>query len=59
MVKKGTAAYRLLQRDFIRKYPREADIPAAEMPRALALLRANREAFARAEALGWREPKLN
>jgi regulator of sirC expression with transglutaminase-like and TPR domain len=59
MVKKGTAYYRLLQRDFIRKYPREADIPAAEMPRALALSRANRDAFARAEALGWREPKLN
>lgn len=59
MVKKGTAYYRLLQRDFIRKYPREADIPAAEMSRALALSRANRDAFARAEALGWREPKLN
>lgn len=41
MVKKGTASYRLLERDFIRKYPREADIPAAQMPRALALSRAN------------------
>lgn len=59
MAKKGTASYRLLERDFIRRYPREADIPAAEMPRALALSRANREAFARAEALGWREPKLD
>ncbi len=31
----------------------------SRMPRALALSRANREAFGRAEALGWREPKLN
>jgi regulator of sirC expression with transglutaminase-like and TPR domain len=59
LAKKGTAYYRLLQRDFIRKYPTESDISAAEMPRALELSRANRDAFARAEALGWREPKLN
>lgn len=59
MVKKGTAYYRLLDRDFIRKYPKESDIPAAEMPRAVELHRANQEAFAKAEALGWREPNLN
>jgi regulator of sirC expression with transglutaminase-like and TPR domain len=59
LVKKGTAYYRLLERDFIRKYPAESDIPAAERPRALELSRANRDAFAKAEALGWREPKLN
>jgi hypothetical protein len=29
------------------------------LPRAVALLRANHEAFAKAEALGWREPKLD
>ncbi|WP_394891386.1 transglutaminase family protein [Mesorhizobium sp. AaZ16] len=59
MVKKGTAYYRLLDRDFVKKYPKESDIPAAEMPRAVALSRANHEAFAKAEALGWREPNLN
>lgn len=59
MVKKGTAYGRLLERDFIQKYPRESDIPATELPRAIELNRANMEAFARAEALGWREPKLD
>jgi regulator of sirC expression with transglutaminase-like and TPR domain len=59
MVKKGTAYYRLLDRDFIRKYPKEGDIPPAELPRAVALSRGNNDAFARAEALGWREPKLD
>lgn len=55
MTKKGTAYYRLLERDFIRRYPTEQDIPASELPRAVELSRANGEAFARAEALGWRE----
>ncbi|BCH16795.1 transglutaminase family protein [Mesorhizobium sp. L-2-11] len=59
LTKKGTAYYRLLERDFIRKYPAEKDIPPAEMPRAIELSRANQDAFAKAEALGWREPKLN
>jgi hypothetical protein len=59
MVKKGTAYYRLLDRDFIQKYPKESDIPAAELTRAVALSRGNQEAFARAEALGWRESKLD
>lgn len=59
MVKKGTAYYRLLDREFIRKYPEESDIPPVELPRAAALSRASAEAFAKAEALGWREPKLD
>ena len=59
LTKKGTAYYRLLERDFIKKYPRESDIPASELPRAVELSRANRDAFARAEALGWRQPKLD
>lgn len=58
LTKKGTAYYRLLERDFIRRYPKESDIPTSELPRALALYRANQDAFARAEALGWREPEL-
>lgn len=59
LTKKGTAFYRLLERDFIKKYPKESDIPATEMPRAIELHRANQDAFAKAEALGWREPTLN
>lgn len=59
MTKKGTAYYRLLDRDFIRKYPNESDIPTEMLPRAMELQRANQAAFAKAETLGWREPKLN
>lgn len=59
LVKKGTAYYRLLERDIIRKYPKESDIPLTEMPRAIELSRSNQEAFAKAEALGWREPKFD
>lgn len=58
LVKKGTAYARLLNENFIRKYPRESDIPADELPYAVELYQANQEAFARAEALGWREPEL-
>lgn len=57
MVKKGTAYYRLLERDIIKKYPRESDIPADRLGYAKELYRANQVAFAEAEALGWREPK--
>lgn len=52
-VKKGTAYARLLKREFIEKYSTERDIPPALLPRALALHRANLEAFRQAEALGW------
>ena len=58
LVKKGTAHYRLLRDNFMRKYPRENDIRFDERPYATELYRANLEAFAKAEALGWREEKL-
>jgi regulator of sirC expression with transglutaminase-like and TPR domain len=58
LAKKGTAHYRLLKENFIEKYPTEGDIPAEELPYAISLHRANQEAFAKAEALGWREPEL-
>ena len=58
LVKKGTAYHRLLRDNFIQKYSNERDIPADLLPSAIALQRANLEAFAKAEALGWREPKL-
>ncbi|WP_246679857.1 transglutaminase-like domain-containing protein [Mesorhizobium sp. B2-3-5] len=59
LVKKGTAYYRLLDASIIKKYPKQSDIPADRITYANDLYRANQEAFAKAEALGWREPKLN
>lgn len=59
LVKKGTAYYRLLDANIIKKYPKQSDIPANQIAYANDLYQANQEAFAKAEALGWREPKLN
>lgn len=58
LVKKGTAYYRMLEESFIRKNPKENDIPAGERGYAMRLQQGNQEAFDRAEALGWRMPKL-
>ncbi|MFD2051740.1 transglutaminase family protein [Mesorhizobium calcicola] len=59
LVKKGTAYYRLLDANIIKKYPKQSDIPADKIAYANDLYRANQDAFAKAEALGWRQPKLN
>ncbi|WP_292640925.1 transglutaminase family protein [Mesorhizobium sp.] len=59
LVKKGTAYYRLLDANIIQKYPKQSDIPADKVAYANDLYRANQEAFAKAESLGWRQPKLN
>lgn len=59
LVKKGTAYYRLLDAEIIEKYPKQSDIPADKIAYANELYQANKQAFAKAEALGWREPKLN
>ena len=59
LTKKGTAYYRILKRDIVEKYPNEADIPPDRIAYANSLYRANQDAFAKAEALGWREPNLN
>jgi len=59
LVKKGTAYYRLLDAEIIKKYPKQSDIPADKVAYANGLYQANKQAFAKAEALGWREPKLN
>lgn len=59
LTKKGTAYYRILRRDIIEKYPDEGDIPPDRVAYANELYRANQDAFTKAEALGWREPKLN
>ncbi|TGP85403.1 MULTISPECIES: transglutaminase family protein [unclassified Mesorhizobium] len=59
LVKKGTAYYRLLDANIVRKYAKQSDIPADRIAYANDLYNANREAFAKAKALGWREPKMN
>ncbi|MBD0413040.1 transglutaminase family protein [Oryzicola mucosus] len=58
LVKKGTAYYRLLQRDIVEKYPKESDIPSDKRGYAEDLYASNRAAFVRAEALGWTPPSL-
>jgi regulator of sirC expression with transglutaminase-like and TPR domain len=59
LVKKGNAYYRLLEQNIIRKYPKQSDIPPDKIAFANELYRANQEAFAQPEALGWREPTLD
>ena len=58
LAKKGTAYYRLLEENFIRKYPNRSDIPADQIAYAKSLYRANQEAIDKAEALNWRIPEL-
>lgn len=54
LAKKGTAYYRLLQRDVTSKYTRMEDIPPDLRARADVWYRENTVAFDRAETLGWR-----
>ena len=54
MVKKGTAAYYLLKRDFYSKYPTATEIPEAEHAYLAYLQNVNQSTFNTAEALGWR-----
>jgi len=56
-VKKATGYYRLLRRDIIDRYPDLQALPPDVAAYATQLYRANQEAFAQAEALGWREPE--
>lgn len=55
MVKKGSAVGRLMQVEFLDRYPSPALIPAALRARYAALAVANEKAFRDAEALGWHE----
>lgn len=59
LLKKGTAYGRLLQRDILRPYPNQKDLPADKRAYAIELYRANQDAFAKAHALGWREMQMN
>lgn len=54
MVKKGTAAYHLLQTKFHDKYPTAQDVPEDQRPYLAYLQRVNQSTFDRAESLGWR-----
>lgn len=53
MVKKGTAIARIMQAEFIDRYPSPAALPEPLRERYRALAEQNREAFRAAEALGW------
>ncbi len=54
LIKKATAAYHLLQREFYTPYPTVAEVPAAKHARLAQLQEINQQSFDRAETLGWR-----
>ncbi|WP_193747626.1 transglutaminase family protein [Leisingera sp. ANG-M7] len=54
LVKKGTAAYRILEAEFYSKFPRSGDVPEDQRAELIWLQRVNRDAFQKAEALGWK-----
>jgi len=54
LVKKGSAYFKVMKRDFFSRYPSADQIPPAEQSRFEQLSRNNRLAFHQAEALGWR-----
>lgn len=56
MLRSGSISYRLLEKHFIKKYPNPNDIPKNERKLFHFLSNNNHYWFARAEALGWREP---
>jgi regulator of sirC expression with transglutaminase-like and TPR domain len=56
MVKKGEATGRLIQTEFVEKYPEPALIPLALRARFAMLSAANAKTFRDAEALGWEAP---
>lgn len=56
MLRKGSANYRLLKKDFLSKYRSIDEIPADRREYFQRLSEGNRYWFAKAESLGWREP---
>lgn len=52
----GHASAQLIKSQFISRYPQPNLIPPAERPYFKALERDNQLMYAKAEALGWREP---
>ncbi|MFP3385870.1 hypothetical protein [Tritonibacter sp. SIMBA_163] len=57
MVKKATASYQLLHREFHEKYPTAQDVPEDRHPYLAYLQRINQDMFDRAESLGWQALK--
>jgi regulator of sirC expression with transglutaminase-like and TPR domain len=53
MVRRGSAAYLIIEQDFKTKYPTLEAIPEAERPRLDYLLEVNKTMFDKAEKLGW------
>lgn len=56
ILSKGNAYYIQLQQRYVRVYPRPVDIPREKVQDYLRLSRENLAWFAKAEALGWKEP---
>lgn len=57
MLRNGSAFYRLLQESFVKKYPNSNNIPKEQRELFHFLSKGNRYWFAKAEELGWQEPK--
>ena len=53
MVRRGSAAYLLIEQDFKAKYPTIEAVPKADRPRLDGLRRINQQMFGKAEGLGW------
>jgi regulator of sirC expression with transglutaminase-like and TPR domain len=53
MVRRGSAAFLILKKDFEAKYPSLDAVPESERPRLDYLLRVNKTMFDKAEGLGW------
>ncbi len=56
MLRKGSAYARILKERFVSKYPMPSQIPAGERGYFQYLTEQNQFWYAKAEALGWREP---
>lgn len=56
MLRKSALFYRLLAKNYLRKYPSPNLIPAPERPYFEFLSMNNHYWFEKAESLGWREP---
>ncbi|WP_052272535.1 hypothetical protein [Leisingera sp. ANG-M7] len=56
LVKKGTAAYRILEAEFYARYPEVEDVPQDRRAELMRLQQVNRGAFEWAEAMGWVSP---
>lgn len=56
MLTKATAAGLIMERDYVKKYPRPSDIPPEQYWWYEILASTNQSLFIKAERLGWRQP---